>query len=96
MPKNRLKPFADHMAAFKEAQQLIVLRVVSWFDFMKAEPQAKLMETHKDRLIDLVDEVYEQREDEIKEAIRTGDEETLKRIRGEIIRLVLDQKPTRG
>ena len=92
-PNNRLKPFLDSLNAFTEAKRECVGTVIKFFDFMKAEHQKEIRKPHMERLCNLIDEAVDEREDEIKEALRTGDEETFKRIRGEIIRLVLDQEP---
>jgi hypothetical protein len=92
-PKNRLKPFLEHVQAFTEAQREVVPRIIDYFDAFKAWHEAECRKPHKDRLIDLVDEARAEREDEINEALRTGDEEALKAIRADMIRLVLNAKP---
>jgi hypothetical protein len=92
-PKNRLKPFLDSLNAFTEAKREMVGTIVSWFEWMKVEHQKKIRKPHVDRLAELLHEANVKREDEINEALRTGDDEALKRIRADMIRLVLDQKP---
>jgi hypothetical protein len=92
-PKNRLKPFLEHVRAFTEAQREIVPLLVNYFDFLKEDHEDELRKPHKERLHQMAHDAIEEREAEIKEALRVGDDETLKRIRGEMIRLVLDAKP---
>jgi hypothetical protein len=92
-PKNRLKPFLAHIEAFTEAKREVVGGIVDWFAWMKAKHQKEIRMSHVERLVDLASEAGEKLEDEINEALRTGDDEAFKRIRGEIIRLVLDQEP---
>jgi hypothetical protein len=92
-PKNRLKPFLDHVRAFTEAQKEIVSLVVSYFAFLKEDHEAELRKPHKERLHEMAHNAIEERREEIEDALDRGDDEALKRIRGDMIRLMLDQKP---